>query len=236
MQRGQDCLQNRLARTGFIGLISKRVLGATPGHPPASYHLSHTPPPIPKGRRGFCFSPAFAAIPSGAARRTRSPSPERTGAQDPFGPRLSHVDEWRRHQPARLQSPAGAPAPYRQRLANCVCFFGITGLSRCYGLRCWNLSSSNAAATFAGKCVIRPGKWSRPEGRGLVRPPVIAPIVRCSWYYPPAGRRPTSNRPDRGWHGSRDCRQVGVPPLAAPANPDELAGLDPATRTDRCPP
>ena len=54
MQRGQDCLQNRLARTSSVGLISKRVLGATPGHLPASHHLSRTPPPIPKDRRGFC--------------------------------------------------------------------------------------------------------------------------------------------------------------------------------------
>ena len=233
MQRGQDCLQNRLARTGFIGLISKRVLGATPGHPPASYHLSHTPPPIPKGRRGFCFSPAFAAIPSGAARLTRPPlAGARRRAQD------HSVSAYRTLKSGVVTNQrvcSRTPAPRRRR-ANCVCFFGITGLSRCYGLRCWNLSSSNAAATFAGKCVIRPGKWSRPEGRSSVRPPVIAPIVRCSWYYPPAGRRPTSNRPDRGWRGLRDSRQVGVPPLTAPANPDELAGLDPATRTDRCPP
>jgi len=43
-----------------MGLISSRVLGATPGRPPASHHLSHTPPPIRKDRRGF-WLPATTA-------------------------------------------------------------------------------------------------------------------------------------------------------------------------------
>jgi hypothetical protein len=141
------------------GVVSNRVLGATPGHPPASYHLSHTPPPIPKGRRGFCLSV-----------QTMQNSP------------------WV-CSPVRIRAPC-TPRKIRPSV-------GITAQRRCCTLRCWNLSSSSAAGTSAGKCAIKTGKWLRPEGRKPDRPPVIAPIARCSWCFLPAGRRPISNHPDR---------------------------------------
>jgi len=56
MQCSHGCSQNRLAETCAIRLDFKRVLGATPGHVPASHHLSQTPPPILRDGGGFIFS------------------------------------------------------------------------------------------------------------------------------------------------------------------------------------
>ena len=173
MQRGQYCLQNRLARTGSIGLISNRVLGATPGQPPASHHLSHTPPPIPKGRRGFCLLTRQA--PNGCSCRTRQ---------------LDHPA----CRTEECHSLCVCPDTLGVACDRVVIFFGITDPARCSALRCWNLSSSSAAGTFAGKCAIRTEKWLRAEGRKPGRPPAITPIARCSWCFPPAGKRPISNR------------------------------------------
>src|SRR5947209_6602506 len=109
MQRGHDCSQYRLAGTLPVGLISRRVLGATPGHAPASHHLSHTAPVDPhRVGGGFIFSRLASMYIVRCVRASRSPPGlgVHTRAPPVAGPpRPKWLSMWNNSSQPVLQAP-----------------------------------------------------------------------------------------------------------------------------------